>query len=238
MGRKMKDLTGERFGKLTVVSFDNRRNNRTYWKCICDCGGNRIVSNDHLKNGDITDCGCYKKHIAHWKKHGMYNSRIYRIWSLMKERCYNEKRKDYNNYGGRGIKVCNEWLDSSTFIDWSLNNGYEDDLTLDRIDNNGDYCPQNCRWITAKEQGANKRNNRFITHNDITKTITQWANDNGLSYYVLKKRIDVLGWSFERAITEPVHLNVSNEKRGEKQNGRIYIQRSTGDRTKQSCKLQ
>lgn len=223
MARKTKDLTGVRFGKLTVVSLEKRVNNKTYWKCICDCGGSRIVRSDHLNNGDVTDCGCYRRHISHWNKHGMYNSRLYRIWSLMKERCYNEKRSEYKRYGGRGIKVCDEWFDSSTFIKWALDNGYDDELTLDRIDNNGNYCPQNCRWISRKEQGSNKRSNRYITHNGITKTITQWANDNGLPYYILKKRIDKLGWSFERAISEPVHQNMSNKQKGE-HNGRICIQ--------------
>lgn len=215
MGRKFIDLTGEKFGMLKVISFEYRKGTRTYWKCECDCGGSRIVSNDHLKNGDTTDCGCYRIHVSHWEKHGMSNSRIYRIWSLMKERCYNSKRPEYKHYGGRGIKVCDDWLDSKKFIDWSLKNGYKDDLTIDRLDNNKGYCPENCRWITQKEQGYNRRNNRYITYNGETKTITQWAEENGLKYHVLKKRIDSLGWSFERAISEPIHQNKSH-KVGEK----------------------
>lgn len=213
MGRKFNDLTGEKFGKLTVVSLDHKGKTRTYWNCECECGGTRIVANDHLKRGEVTDCGCYRKHIAHWKKHGKSNERIYSIWDLMKRRCFDSNRVEYKNYGGRGITVCPEWLNSQNFIEWAYQNGYSDELTLDRIDNNGDYCPQNCRWVNREEQANNKRNNRFITHKGQTKTITQWAKENGIPYYVLKKRYDKLGWTFERAISEPINLNRSNRKR-------------------------
>jgi len=215
MGRKFIDLSGNRFGKLTAISVDHKSENstRVYWYCKCDCGGTRIVSNDHLRDGSIIDCGCYKKHLATWKKHGMYNTKLYSVWSLMKERCYNQKRKEYHNYGGRGVKVCDEWLDSKLFIEWAINNGYKEGLTLDRKDNDGDYCPDNCRWVSRKEQQNNRRNNRLISHNGKTKTITQWAEDNNLPYYILKKRIDKLGWSFERAISEPIRLNVSNKRK-------------------------
>lgn len=215
MGRKAIDLTGKRFGKLTAISIDHKseESTRVYWKCVCECGGNRIVSNDHLRNGDITDCGCYRKHLSHWNKHGMSDSRLYRIWSLMKGRCFNEKRKEYKNYGGRGISVCSEWLDAKTFIEWALKNGYEDNLTLDRIDNDKGYQPNNCRWVSRSDQSNNKRNNRLFTHAGETKTMAQWANDNNLPYYILKKRIDKLGWSFEKAISEPINQKYSIKKR-------------------------
>lgn len=210
MGRKSIDLKNMRFGKLTAISLDHKGNGtRTYWVCKCDCGNERIVSNDHLRNGDVTDCGCTRKHTSHWNKHLMSDSRLYSIWDLMKQRCFNVNRKEYPNYGGRGITICVEWLESKNFIDWSLNNGYADNLTLDRIDNDGDYCPENCRWVDRKTQQNNRRNNRLITYNGITKTITEWANDNGLPYYVLKKRLDILGWSFEKAISEPIRNNKS-----------------------------
>lgn len=211
MGRKFIDLKGERFGKLVVISFDHKAKTRTYWNCLCDCGGTRTVSNDHLRSGEVIDCGCYKRHIPNVAKHHMYNHRIYRIWSLMKERCFNQKRAEYPRYGGRGITVCPEWLDATTFIEWSLKNGYADDLTLDRIDNDGNYCPENCRWITRKEQGYNKSTNRLITYKGETKPLTQWAEENGFTYQQVRKRIDDLGWSFERAITEPIHQNMSNK---------------------------
>lgn len=212
MGRKNVDLTGKRFGKLVAISIDHKSNSgtRVYWKCVCDCGGTRVVSNDHLKNGDVSDCGCYRKHIAHWKKHGMCDTRLYNIWSLMKERCYNSKRKEYPNYGGRGICVCPEWHDAKTFIDWAIKNGYSKNLTLDRIDNNGNYCPNNCRWVDRKKQMNNRRNNHYISYNGEKMTITQLAEKNGLTYSQLYKRIK-LGWTIEKAISEPICLKYSNK---------------------------
>jgi hypothetical protein len=205
MGRNRIDLTGKRFGKLTVVSFAYMRGTRSYWNCICDCGNEKIAGIDHLKNGDIVSCGCVQKSTlppSH-KKHGMSNTRLYTIWALMKYRCYNPSRREYHNYGGRGIKVCDEWMEFDSFMRWAFNNGYSENLTLDRIDNDGNYCPENCRWVDRKAQQNNRRSNRLITFKGITKNITQWASDNNLPYYVLKKRLDVLGWSFERAISEP-----------------------------------
>lgn len=213
MGRKFIDLIGEKFGKLTVVSFVDKKGTRTYWNCVCECGGKRIVSNDHLKRGDVTDCGCYRRHISYNKKHGMSDKPIYTIWLLMKERCFNYKRREYKDYGGRGIKVCSEWLDATKFIEWALNNGYTEGLTIDRIDNNGNYEPNNCRWVDRETQANNKRNNRLITYKGETKTITQWAKEHGLTYYIVKKRIDNYGWTFEKAITEPINQKYSNRGR-------------------------
>lgn len=212
MGRRFKDLTGKRFGKLTVVSFDHKGNGtRNYWKCKCDCGGERVVSGDHLNRGDTTDCGCDRRHTSHWHKHLMWNTRIYRIWSLMKRRCINPTPQERSAYADRGITVCDEWLDSKPFIEWALSHGYSDDLTLDRIDNNKGYYPENCRWVSRAEQSINKRNNHIITYKGESKTITQWARENGLTYCQLWKRIK-LGWPFEKAISEPIQTKYSNKK--------------------------
>lgn len=205
MAKKIKDLTGQRFGMLTAVSISHRKGTRTYWNCKCDCGRTRVVSGDHLKRMDNTDCGCTRKHISYSKKHGMSDSRLYTIWALMKYRCNNPNRKEYADYGGRGIRVCKEWNDPQNFIDWALNNGYSDDLTLDRIDNNSGYCPENCRWVTKSVQMNNRRTCRYITHNGETKTISQWAKEKGMRYIQLKRRIDNYGWSIERALDEPLH---------------------------------
>ena len=207
MGRNKIDLTGKKFGMLKAVSIDHKKGTRVYWNCVCECGGKRIVSNDHLQRLENTDCGCTRRHKANWKKHGMSNTRLYRIWSLMKERCYNSKRKEYKDYGGRGISVCKEWMDSKIFIEWALNNGYSDELTIDRIDNNKNYCPDNCRWISKAEQMNNKRSCHYITYNGETKTITQWAKDNNLTYAQLRKRLFNLNWDFETAITTPIKTN-------------------------------
>lgn len=205
MGRKRIDLTGKRFGKLMVISFNSMRGTRSYWNCVCDCGNENIVSSDHLKNGDIVSCGCVKRSTLppSNKKHGMSNTRLYTIWKLMKYRCSNPSRREYRIYGGRGIKVCDEWNEFDSFMRWAVNNGYSEELTLDRIDNDGNYTPSNCRWASRQTQSLNKSTNRYITHNGQTKTITQWATENNIPYYVLKKRIDILNWDFERAISEP-----------------------------------
>lgn len=122
--------------------------------------------------------------------HWMTGKRIYRIWQNMKSRCRNPKVPNYKNYGGRGIKVCDEWQDSSKFIDWALKNGYRDDLYIDRIDNNGDYEPFNCKWSTRKEQANNKTNSHFITINGDIKTMAQWVDETGIKQATLEQRIN------------------------------------------------
>ena len=147
MGR-MIDLTGQRFGRLTVIRKDNARSTRkyTYWQCRCDCGKTVVVYGYDLRRGRTVSCGCRKV------KHDGRYTRLYSIWQGMKKRCSNEHHPFYAYYGGRGICVCPQWEDSfSSFRDWALSNGYKDDLTIDRIDNNAGYCPDNCQWITAAE---------------------------------------------------------------------------------------
>ena len=136
-------------------------------------------------------------------KHGMAESRLYRIWLGMRTRCYNPKQCHYEDYGGRGIAVCDEWKnDSKSFIDWALANGYTDSLTLDRIDVNGNYCPENCRWITMKEQHNNRRDTITVTYNGRTQTLSQWAEETGIYYHKLLMRYK-RGWEAERLLTKP-----------------------------------
>lgn len=136
-------------------------------------------------------------------KHGMVGTRIYNIWKDMKRRCYCKTRKDYSRYGGRGITICDEWLhDFQAFFDWAMVNGYKDDLTIDRIDSNKGYSPDNCRWATIKEQDNNKRNNRLLTYNGKTQTVTQWAEDLNINESTLRSRID-RGLTDEQVLTTP-----------------------------------
>lgn len=213
---KFVDLTGQKFGRLTVVERAENKGKRTAWLCKCDCGNYLKVKGSSLKNGYTKSCGCLKKEMILLRNttHGESKTRLYRIWNKMKQRTMNPKSSRYHYYGEKGIKVCEEWLNYETFRDWSLKNGYNDSLTLDRIDVNGDYCPENCHWVDWETQQNNKSNNRMITYNGETKTLAQWAHSANMIPQALATRIK-LGWSMEKALTTPVKkYRPRNTKRG------------------------
>ena len=203
---KLDDLTGRRFGRFTVVGRapNSEKSHTTRWYCRCDCGNVKTVTRTALIKGHIVSCGCYaKERMSKMSfRHGWSRTRLYNLWDKMKSRCLDESQKDYPRYGGRGIKVCPEWRDFVTFRDWALANGYRDDLTLDRRDNDGDYCPENCRWATQKEQGNNRGNNVRITVNGETLTMTEWADKTGLTKDAIWHRLSA-GWTPEEAVTVP-----------------------------------
>lgn len=197
------DLTGQRFGRLVVVErVENSADGRARWLCRCDCGQSKTVLGEHLKKGRAKSCGCAKSESSskRFKKHGGRNSKLYRIWSNMKDRCNNPDCKVYSDYGGRGIKVCKEWIDDfSAFQKWALANGYKEGLTIDRKDNDKGYSPDNCRWTDRKIQGNNKRNCRYITYKGQRKTVAEWSDITGIPHDTLLYRLNH-GWETERIL--------------------------------------
>lgn len=174
-----KDLTGQIYGRLTVIRrAPNDRHGNVMWYCECECGETTTTRTNALTSGKATSCGCiHRKRAADTHtKHGLHGTRLYNIWANMKGRCNTESSSFYGIYGGRGIKVCPEWENSfEAFRDWALANGYQDHLTIERKDTNGDYCPENCCWATEKEQARNRSTTVFITVDGTTKSRSEWA---------------------------------------------------------------
>lgn len=206
---KMLELAGERFGLLTVLKLAEVKKGSSHWECQCECGNRTIVKGVHLVNGNTKSCGCLKKTAAQKAgqaniKHGKTNTRIWKTWHSMKERCFNQTCEAYKNYGARGITVCDEWLNSfQAFYEWAMSNGYEAHLTIDRIDVNGDYCPENCRWADMKAQSNNRRSNHVLEYKGESHTMSEWSQITGIKKSTILKRLKY-GWTIEKALTKNV----------------------------------
>lgn len=190
---RKKDLTGKRFGRLTVVSFSHKSEcGKNYWVCHCDCGKEIITNSSNLITNQSKSCGCLRKKTSSLlhKKHGQSETRLYNVWRAIRSRCLLPNTKSYNRYGGRGIKICKEWYKNfEPFFIWSLKNGYKKGLTIDRIDNNGDYCPENCRWTTVKEQSKNRRNSVFYILNGVKTNLSDLLASTNFPESTYHKRI-------------------------------------------------
>jgi len=194
-----KDLLGERFGRLTVVGnpFKDERGRNIQYQCICDCGEKKTIVRSRLTRGETKSCGCFRKQatterVVKYGEHGAKNTRIYSIWNSMIGRCYSKKHSSYERYGGRGIAVCQQWKnDFLAFKNWAENNGYDESLSIDRINVNGNYEPSNCKWSDNEEQSQNRRNTIIVTIQGVEyKSLSLVARTFNISRHVLQYRYD------------------------------------------------
>lgn len=206
------DLTGQKFGRLTVIKRAKNKIKRNgkhevMWECLCDCGNTKIVSRNSLRSSAIRSCGCLRKENTKnmRTKHGLRNTQIYKTWANIKTRCYNPNKDTFNYYGGRNVEMCQDWKeDFINFYNWSMEHGYKEGLTIDRINPNGNYEPSNCRWVTMKEQQNNKLNNHYIMYEGQKHTLMEWSEILNINYRTLHKRLMYLNWSIEKAFTTPI----------------------------------
>lgn len=206
--KKIKDHKGEVYGRLTVLYFIKREKNKTYWKCKCECGNEIIIPITYLTTGDTQSCGCLRKEVtAKTSKKNSFvkNHRLYSIWIDMRRRCYNKNRKSYKYYYKKNICICEQWKnDFAEFQDWSLKNGYKDNLTIDRINNDGNYEPGNCRWVTTFEQNNNMSTNHKIFYKGKEyNSMSAFCRIFNIDYEIFRGRIRH-GWDIEKALNTPV----------------------------------
>lgn len=206
---------GERFGKLEVLGFDHeihhvyensKRNYKEYfYNCKCSCGKDVVVSEKSLKSGNTKSCGCLniEKIVERNTTHNLSNNRLYGIYHGIKKRCYNKNSRSYKDYGARGIKMCDSWLkDFRTFYEWASCSGYKDNLTIERIDINKDYCPENCSWIPLGEQAKNTSRSRYYELDGVKHLLGDWCRIYNIEFTCVRRRLE-RGWNLKKALTFP-----------------------------------
>lgn len=204
---KIVDIAGQKFGRLTALKRCESKNKHAMWLCHCDCGNDKIVSLQHLRQGNVKSCGCLNREIApergrksrigeRSRKHGDFGTKLYGIWAGMKRRCQNSNTKYYSDYGGRGIQVCEEWQDYEPFRTWAVSHGYCEGMSIERIDVDGNYCPENCKWIPIGEQNRNKRLSIRLQYQGKQYTIKEIAQITGLKERTIQGRYE-RGWKVE-----------------------------------------
>jgi len=205
---KRLELTGKKFGRWTVLGFAYVKSKKTYWECLCDCGNKCVIVVCSLTGGKTKSCGCFQKRFPSNLRHGMCGTKFYNIWMNMKARCLNKDYYKYHRYGGRGIKICDRWLKSfknfkddmyKSYLEHS-NKYSEKDTTIERVNNDGNYCPENCSFANFTEQANNRSSNCLLTFNGQAMNITQWAKKLNFNIGTLNDRINS-GWSTEKALT-------------------------------------
>ena len=215
---KRNSLNGKKFGMLTVIGYSHTVGKHSFYKCVCDCGKEIITRRDGLVNGHTSSCGCVRDEWSHSgklnRKHGLYKDRAYWVWAKVKSRCYNPKSREYENYGGRGITMCDEWLNPENFVKWAYETGYDANLpkgvcTLDRIDVDKNYEPSNCRWITNKQQQNNRRDNRRYSYNGEEHTIAEWSEILNVPYGTLRTGLVI----YEKPLTYYINDYVPRKRK-------------------------
>ena len=208
---KFIDLTGKKYNLLKAIEVDKiLPSGQRIWKCQCDCGNITFVRGYNLKNGSVKSCGCL---LTKKKDKREADSPLYHTWCGIKRRCLSDKDNAYKYYGARGITICQEWLNFYNFEKWALENGYSSDMTIDRIDNNKGYCPENCHFTDKKTQANNRRSNILFSYNGETKNLQQWCELLNLNYKLVHNRIHKLKWDFNKAISTPCNENKRNKRR-------------------------
>ena len=205
MGKKLNINPGDKFNRLTVIKEVEKKNKARFFLCKCDCGNEKMIRMVQLTNGQTKSCGCFKlEFLTNFNyRHGLSRTKIYHIWTSMKQRCFNEKSQSYHYYGECGITVCSQWKDFQIFEKWAKENGYINGLSLERKNVNKGYNPSNCKWIPRNEQANNTRSNILLTFKGKTQNVAQWAKELGFKSGVIGKRLK-LNWSVEKALTTSI----------------------------------
>jgi hypothetical protein len=202
-GHRFVDITGQKFGRLTALSCVGMSEKRSaLWLCQCDCGSTKVVPSYYLRSGDTRSCGCWQREGCNHRKHGQYQTTVYKRWNSMITRCTRVANPQYRHYGGRGITVTPKWLDFNGFRE-DMEPSFTEGMSLDRIDNNQGYCKENCRWVPLSRQSRNKRNTIRINFKGQNLPLADVADILGMAYDTLETRIR-RGWSTERAVNTPV----------------------------------
>lgn len=210
---KFRDLSGFTFGHLKAISQNGKSKSGGYkWLCVCDCGKSIVVRGSSLTAGTAKSCGCKKNEIPRNFKHGGRNTKLYNVWRSMKQRCALITSASYKYYGKKGVFVCKEWQQFSNFQKWAQQNGYAEGLSIDRIDVNGNYCQENCRWATKSAQANNTSRNRMLSFRGEQKTMSQWADAFGISYGTMNHRIQ-RGWDMQKIANTPQNFLNENCRR-------------------------